>query len=396
MNAPTNALPRSAGISPLSLDDTLDRLVPRFAQRAAAHDRDATIAMENLAELREAGLLSLALPAESGGQDAGLGEITHAVARIAAGDPSTALIVAMQYLQTGAIARSPHWPQAVREEVFASVTRDGALINALRVEPELGTPARGGLPATIVRREGGRFLLSGRKIFSTGSTALTWGVAWSRTDDETPRVGPVLVPLRSPGVRIEESWRQMGMRATASHTVVFENVEIPERYLINLTEPGARPDEAVALASWHAVVIAALYDGVARAARDWLTGFLRERAPANLGAPLASLPRFHALLGEIDGLLLSNRALIDHALARHAAGEERAGDPGAADPGLVKYLVTENAIAAVGKAVASIGNPGLSQDNPLERHYRDVLCGRIHTPQGDSALTGAGRAALAL
>ena len=46
------------------------------------------------------------------------------------------------------------------------------------------------------------------------------------------------------------------------------------------------------------------------------------------------------------------------------------------------------------RAVALIGNAGLSRRNPLERHLRDVLCGRIHTPQDDVVLTSAGRALL--
>ncbi|NVN12313.1 acyl-CoA dehydrogenase family protein [Nguyenibacter vanlangensis] len=367
----------------------LDRLVPRFAARAAEYDRSGEIALNNLAELRDAGFLALALPRTHGGLAIGLRTMLEVVSRIARGDPSTALIVSMQYLQSGAIVRSDRWPDDVKMELFRSIAQEGALINALRVEPELGTPARGGLPATTVRQDGATWRINGCKIFSTGSTALRWGAVWARTDGDTPRVGQVLVPLDLPGVRIEKSWHQMGMRATGSHTIRFEDVAIPERYLVNLAPPAAAPDEAVQLASWHAVVIAALYDGVAHAARDWLVGFLHDRVPTNLGAPLASLPRFQVLLGEIDALLLTNRALIEHALTREENGE-RADT----DAGLVKHVVTENAIAAVGKAVAAIGNPGLSQDNPLERHYRDVLCGRIHTPQGDSALIAAGRSAL--
>ncbi|MNH41461.1 hypothetical protein D3C79_1029660 [compost metagenome] len=46
-------------------------------------------------------------------------------------------------------------------------------------------------------------------------------------------------------------------------------------------------------------------------------------------------------------------------------------------------------------AIEAAGNPGLSRRNPLERHYRDVLCSRIHTPQDDVVLGQVGRAALA-
>ena len=71
------------------------------------------------------------------------------------------------------------------------------------------------------------------------------------------------------------------------------------------------------------------------------------------------------------------------------------GDPvDPTEPGIAKTVATTAAIDAVQRAVALIGNAGLSRRNPLERHLRDVLCGRIHTPQDDVVLTSAGRALL--
>ena len=92
------------------------------------------------------------------------------------------------------------------------------------------------------------------------------------------------------------------------------------------------------------------------------------------------------MVGTIDGLLLQNRLLLDAGTSGATSGLEA---------GLVKHLVTENAIAAVEKAIAVTGNAGLTRHNPLERHLRDVLCGRIHTPQGDVVLGSTGRAAFA-
>ena len=60
----------------------------------------------------------------------------------------------------------------------------------------------------------------------------------------------------------------------------------------------------------------------------------------------------------------------------------------------MKWAVNDNALKAVAKALELAGNPGLSRTNPLERHHRDVLCARVHSPQNDTILTGAGRAAL--
>jgi alkylation response protein AidB-like acyl-CoA dehydrogenase len=64
-----------------------------------------------------------------------------------------------------------------------------------------------------------------------------------------------------------------------------------------------------------------------------------------------------------------------------------------AESGLVKFNVTANAIRAVELALELTGNHGLSRRNPLERHHRDVLCSRIHTPQNDSILLAAGQLA---
>ena len=121
-----------------------------------------------------------------------------------------------------------------------------------------------------------------------------------------------------------------------------------------------------------------------RQARDWLARWLQERVPANLGAPLSSLPRFQEALGLIDTWLFSNATLIEAAAAGRIA---------ATDSFRVKYLVTNQAIEVVQKAIELSGNPGLSNAHPLQRHYRDVLCSRIHTPQNDTILINSGRAA---
>jgi alkylation response protein AidB-like acyl-CoA dehydrogenase len=143
------------------------------------------------------------------------------------------------------------------------------------------------------------------------------------------------------------------------------------------------------MALWNALAISSIYDGVAQSARDWLRGYLKERAPSNLGAPLATLPRVQEKFGEIEGLLTANRLLLESAAERVDAGREVTG----LEANNIKYVVTGNDIRAVEIGLELIGNPGLSRKNPLERHYRDVLCSRIHSPQNDTILIAAGRAA---
>jgi len=361
----------------------LDALTAAFAATAAQHDRDASFPFETFRLLHEQGLLGLTVPKEYGGGGATLPETLEVVQAVARGDPATALVLVMQYLFHVAVPGRGADP-AVYRRIARDAVEKGALINALRVEPELGTPARGGLPNTIARRTPEGWRLSGHKLYSTGIPALTWLNVWGRTDEENPRAGGFLIHRDSPGIRIVETWDHLGLRASGSHDVILEDVLVPFDHALDLRPPGEIPPAFAIFAHWSAVLTAGIYDAVARAARDWLVGWVIERKPANLGASLSTLPRFQEVIGAIDGLLLSNRCLLD------AAAQ---GGLDVTQANLVKHLVTENAIQAVQKGLEISGNPGITRHNPLERHYRDVLCGRIHTPQSDVVLTAAGRAA---
>ena len=61
---------------------------------------------------------------------------------------------------------------------------------------------------------------------------------------------------------------------------------------------------------------------------------------------------------------------------------------------LTRCVVTNNAVEAIEAALSLTGNHGLARANPLQRHYRDALCGRVHTPQDDATRTMLGRLAL--
>jgi alkylation response protein AidB-like acyl-CoA dehydrogenase len=364
-----------------------------FALRAAEHDRDASFAFENFEALHEAGLLNLVAPTSLGGADGRLGDIARLIGIIAAGDASTALVLLMHWLQTATILRSDRWPAHLRGRVVRDSMTGVAVINALRVEPELGTPARGGLPATTARRVPEGWRINGRKIYSTGAPILRYAMVWAKTEADDPMVGMFLVPMPAAGLRIEATWDHLGMRASGSHDVVFEDVLIPADHAADIRPPKEWLSRDPVQGIWSTIGIAALYDGIARAARDWLLGYLHQRKPANLGAALATLPRFQEAVGRIEAMLSTNRLLIDSV----AAQADRAIDtvaPGTAN--MVKLTVTDNAIAAVGLAMELVGNPGLSRANPLERHHRDVMCSRVHTPQNDMILLAAGRQALGL
>ena len=376
--------------APPGVADPVERallLAPRFAARAGLHDREASFPFENFNDLSEAGLLALTVPAALGGGGAGLRDTARVLGVLGKADPSTALVLSMHYIQHLAMARSQRWPGRLARKLARETVEGIALINALRVEPELGSPARGGLPATIVRRAETGWRLTGRKIYSTGAPILKWYAVWARTDEAETRVGLFLVQAGLPGTRIEQTWDHLGLRASGSHDVIFENVALPLDCEIDVRKPQdwATPDFTQPTLS--AILVASIYDGVARAARDWLIKFLSERVPANLGASLATLPRVQEVVGGIEARLKANARLIDSFARDFDDGLQL----DATESGIIKLTVTNNAVAAVEDALKLASNHGLSRTNPLERHYRDVLCGRVHTPQDDATRVAAGR-----
>ena len=374
----------------VGLSGSHSRLLADIASNAARHDLDASFPFENFERLHEEGLLGLTARAEDGGGDAGLREVAALVGEVGQACSSTALVLAMQLTHVRAAMRSRAWPEYLKARLGRSAAGRGALVNVLRVEPALGTPARGGLPETVARRIAEGWSVTGRKIYSTGAPALTWMLVWARTDEPGPQTGLFLIPADASGVHIVQTWDQLGLRASGSHDVLLHEVVVPRDHAVDIRPPNAwaRPDADQA--AWNAVTVGALYTGVARAARNWLVGFLRDRAPSNLGAPLATLPRMQEVVGAIDGLLAVNARLIESLAIEHDRGHMAE----ITQYGLIKTVVAENAIAAVEQAMKLTGNHGLARANPLERHLRDVLCARIHTPQSDAAHLAAGRAAL--
>src|SRR5262249_44453196 len=145
----------------------------------------------------------------------------------------------------------------VGNDIAQATSAHGALINSLASEPEMGSPSRGGLPATTATRTATGWRINGRKTFSSRAPVLRWGVV-SAADGN--RLASFLVPLAARGVRIEPSWDTLGMRATGSHTVVFEDVEVREEDEVPRADASA-PSAGLPHERAWSLTVAAVYLG---------------------------------------------------------------------------------------------------------------------------------------
>jgi alkylation response protein AidB-like acyl-CoA dehydrogenase len=369
-----------------------DRLAERFAARAAEHDRANTFPHENFRDLHESGYLALTVPEEYGGRGANPLEIALAQERLARGDGSTALGATMHLILIGRLAEARPWP----EELFARVCRDvverGALINSAASEPEMGSPSRGGLPSTTAVRDGDGWRITGRKTWTSLAPALSHIVvmAAAQLDDGPPRRANFLVPSDAPGLRVDETWDNLGMRATGSHDVVLEEVRVPDSARLPDDSAPAKGDGR----GW-ALISGAVYTGIATAARDYAIAYARERRPNGMSGPIAELQTVQHRVAEMELLLLHSRSIL-YGTAETWVNQPACRAAIAWQLAAAKYTTTNNAIRVTDLALRVVGATGLSHARPLERYFRDVRAGLGHPPMDDAALTMIGKAALGL
>lgn len=362
----------------------LEQTVRTLADAAPAADRSGAFPWAGIRAVHESGLLESTVAKRYGGKGASLLDTAHILAALGRGDPSVALISAMTLFNHLAQANRNHWPDDLYRSLLSEAKERPLLLNAARVEPELGSPARGGLPATRARRTASGWSISGRKRFVTGAHGLSHFLVWAHTDEAPIRVGTFVVPNGLQGIRIIENWDSLGMRASGSHDVEYEDVEIPLQNVVDLTgtevaQQDNRGHAAITLA------LTSLYLGVAEAAQAAFNRFAHERVPTNLGHPIARTERVVALSGEIDLLIGGARQLIFDALSTGQADAERLFR--------ARLLAGRQLRDAVQLAVRGLGNPGLGAELGLERHFRDIQAVLVHAPQEDTAISLLGRSA---
>jgi alkylation response protein AidB-like acyl-CoA dehydrogenase len=368
------------------------RLAGELAEGAAEHDRAGSFPFEHFETLRRTGYSAASVPAEYGGGGYGLDDLALAQLALAKGDGSTALCLAMHLMVCGTEGAARAWPEPLRERLLGEVVREGALLNNAAAEPELGSPQGGGRPATTATPDGpGRWRVGGLKTFTTAAPVLTYFVTYVAVEDGSGEVGRVAVHRDLPGVRVEETRDALGMRASGSHDVRFEDVAVTDADFLVRSDPdrqgGALP------AGWFPILVGATSLGIAEAARDYAVRFARERRPLGASGVIATIPFVREQVGRIDAALMAARALL---LQTAEAWEQRPEARPRLGPQLAasKRLATDSAVEVVEIAMRIVGGVALQRSEPLERYFRDVRSGLVNPPIEARALETIARAAL--
>jgi alkylation response protein AidB-like acyl-CoA dehydrogenase len=373
-----------------------------FKPRVAQHDRENSFAHENVAAMKASGYTNMTAPAELGGGGADIFDEVLAQERLARGDLPTAISINMHLFAVGWL--SDLWRAGGKREgrmrAFLESIVGGRLILGGGVsDPKINSILGfGGLINTSRRAEKvtGGYLVNGAGKFSTMCAAADFLFETARYED--PENGPVILnfylPAKTPGIKIQNNWDTMSIRASSSHDIVWENVFVPEE-VANPRPVGLWDSSMKIFCRWNPS-LDACYLGLAQSARDWALAWIGQRRQEPFEQPMSHYPQNQFLAAEVEvGLRAARAMLLQTAIT--VAETPIAGEQPLMDIIACHHFVTETAVSVVDKVMRMVGGVGLFKSNPLEQMYRDVRAAIVHQPfQGYDALAWLGKLAFGI
>ncbi|OJU40288.1 MAG: acyl-CoA dehydrogenase [Microbacterium sp. 69-10] len=361
-----------------------DDLLERIRERAAVHDRENTFPQQDLDELKQAGYLSVLVPAELGGAGLGLEQAALLQQRLATASPATALAVNMHLVWTG-VAKvfsdrgvpGLEFVQrgAVAGEVFAFGISEGG--NDLVLF---------GSDTDAAPQPDGGYAFTGTKIFT--SLAPVWTKLGLHGLDTTSADAPKLVFAfidRTDAVVTGDDWDTLGMRGTQSRTTRLNGAIATPEHVVRRIDPGPNPDPIVfGIFSVFEILLASVYTGIARRALDLAVETARKRLSKKSGTTYSQDPDIR---WRVAGMGLAYDALPPQisALARDVDELADHGPRWFTLLSGVKHRAVVMAKQVADEAMLVAGGGSYFSSNELSRLYRDVLAGQFHPSDPESA-----------
>lgn len=377
--------------------EAIEAVTDSFAERAARHDREGSFPFENFQDLTRNGAMAAAIPVEHGGLGVeSLHDLMIGMSRLGRADGSTA-IAANMHIAGGAVmvrmlrrsrSSGDHGTVELLEQLQAQVGA-GAIIMCFPTT-EAGTDLAS--PMTEVTPDKGGYRLNGRKIFGTIAPAAQLFFPSVRILAEDGRyfTGTAMVARDTPGFRIENDWDAMGMRASGSNSLVFDNCFVPRERLFGIRDNYAKVGRGFADFALNAnLPLISCFLGVAEMARKHaLTAVMGGRKGPSKKRLAERIP-IQQIVAEIEIDIAACRALVarlgtiaDDFLARYPQSDAPVAEANALmkEVQCMKYVVNRKAIEVVDRAMIVCGGSSYMSKHPLSRLYRDARAGPFMQP----------------
>ena len=349
-------------------DAARDFSVECLAPQAAQWDRDAKLPDEVVKQMGELGLLGMIVPSEWGGSYTDYVAYALALEEVAAGCASCATLMSVH----NSVGCGPilNFGTKEQKDTYLEDLATGRRIGAFCLtEPQAGSEAHN--LRTRAELRNGQWILNGNKQFVTNGARANIAIVFAVTDPELGKRGisAFIVPTDTPGFNVGPPEHKMGIRASDTCPIAFDDCAVPEANLLGQRGEGLR----IALSSLEGgrIGIAAQALGIARAAFDAARLYANERV--QFGKTLKEHQSVANMLADMTTRLNAARLLVHHAARLRSAGK-----PCLSEASQAKLYASEMAEEVCSHAIQIHGGYGYLEDYGVERHYRDARITQIY------------------
>jgi alkylation response protein AidB-like acyl-CoA dehydrogenase len=329
---------------------------------AAERDRSKEFPAEILHQMGELGLMGMNVPSEYNG--AGVDTISYSLAlqEVAYACASTAVIMSVH----NSVACGPIFlfGSDYLKEGYLKPLAAGEMIGSFA----LTEPGAGSDPASQRARaakDGSSYVINGTKTFiTTGKNShVTVVTAYTQKEKKHKGISAFLVEKGMPGFQVGKQEEKMGLRASDTAELIFEDCRVPEENLLGQEGDGF----LIAMASLDGgrIGIASQSVGLAQACLDAAVSYAKERT--QFGRPIAQFQGIRWMIADMATQIEAARQLTFHAAAMR---DRRENFSGAAS--MAKVFASEMANKVAYQALQIHGGYGYIQEFPVERYYRDA------------------------
>ena len=335
-----------------------------FSQRAKRYDREGTFVFKNYSDLKSLRYFSAMIPTEFGGGGLSYPDMCQVIRLLAQHCGSTALAFSMhQHLVAATIWKQQQ--KGIGAETLRKVADQQLVLVSTGARDWLGSNGE-------LKKVAGGYLFSGRKHFASqsavGDVAVT-SAPFQAEGDEW-KVLHFSVPFLTDGVKVLDDWKVLGMRATGSQTIVFDDVFIPESAIaLERDRDAFHPVWSVVLTVAMPLIMSA-YIGIAERAVDLALSIGKKYARNQQHMPY--------IIGKLYNSLISAQTQWKAMYELTNDLDFTPDEAGTINILSLKTNVADLTIQTVKQAMEAVGGQSFYQKNELERLFRDIQAAQFH------------------
>jgi alkylation response protein AidB-like acyl-CoA dehydrogenase len=358
--------PEQQMIRQLAREFADDELLPT----AADYDEKQEFPVELWKKMGKLGFMGLVIPEEYGGAGADTISYVLALEEIARGNAALSTVMSVN----NSLPCYGIWKFGTEEQKrkYLVPLASGEMLGGYALsEPGSGSDAVA--MRTTARQDGDKFYLNGSKMFITSGQSGHVFLVFAVTDKSAKRpadgITCFIVEKNFPGFKVGKKLDKLGMRASDTTELIFEDCEVPAANVLGGVNEGFKL--AMQLLDGGRIGIAAQALGIAQGAYELALKYAQERQ--QFGKPIYDFQAIQFMVADMATRIEASRLLV-----HQAASLRDAGEPCGREASMAKLFASETAMWVTTKAVQIHGGYGYIKEYPVERYFRDAKVTEIY------------------